>query len=46
MSVFVVDYMRMFPNVLDIFKKLNLDKQALLIAYNDIFREEQYKANF
>lgn len=46
MSVFVVDYMRMFPNVLDIFKKLNLDKQELLIAYNDIFREEQYKANF
>lgn len=46
MSIFVVDYMRIFPNVFDIFKRLNLDKQELLIAYNDIFREEQYKANF
>lgn len=46
LSVFLVDYMRLFPSIVEEFKKLDADTQKLLIAYNDFFREDKYKATF
>lgn len=46
LSVFLVDYMRLFPTIVEDFKKLDADTQKLLIAYNDFFREDKYKATF
>jgi len=46
LSVFLVDYMRMFPAIVNDFKKLDEDKRMLLTAFNDIFREEKWNAKF
>lgn len=46
LSVFLVDYMRLFPAIVDEYKKLDSEKQKLLTVYNDFFREEKYKAAF
>lgn len=46
LSVFLVDYMRMFPSVVIDFSKLDGDKKMLLTAFNDFFREEKWKATF
>ena len=46
LSVFLVDYMRMFPAIVDDFKKLDEDKRLLLTAFNDTFREEEWNAKF
>lgn len=46
LSVFLVDYMQMFPAIVNDFKKLDEDKRMLLTAFNDIFREEKWNAKF
>lgn len=46
LSIFLVDYMRMFPSVISDFSKLDEDKKMLLTAFNDFFREEKWKAAF
>lgn len=43
LSVFLVDYMRMCPTLIGDFKRLDEEKQALLTAFNDIYREDEYK---
>ena len=46
LSVFLVDYMRMFPTIVNDFKILDEDKRVLLTAFNDVFREEEWNAKF
>ena len=46
LSVFLVDYMRLFPSIVNDFKKLDEEKRMLLTAFNDVFREEEWNANF
>lgn len=42
LSIFLVDYMRMFPSVVIDFSKLDGDKKILLTALNNLFREEKW----
>lgn len=46
LSVFLVDYMRLFPVIVDDFKNLDEDKRLLLTVFNDLFREDKWKLNF
>ena len=46
LSVFLVDYMRMFPSVVNDFKVLDEDRKRLLTTFNDIFRECTWMAKF
>lgn len=46
LSVFLVDHMRLFPSIVNDFKKLDEEKRMLLTAFNDVFREEEWNANF
>lgn len=46
LSIFLVDYMRMFPAIVKDFKKLDEDKRLLLTILNDTFREEEWNAKF
>lgn len=46
LSVFLVDYMRLFPAIKDDFKELNKETQVVLSIFNDTFRENEYKVNF
>lgn len=46
LSVFLVDYMRLFPAIVDDFKNLDEDKRFLLTALNDTFRENEWNAKF
>lgn len=43
LSVFLVDYMRLFPTIVENFKMLDEDTQKLLTVLNDIYREEEYE---
>lgn len=42
LSVFLVDYMRMFPSVLADFQSQDIETKTLLTAFNNIFREDEY----
>ena len=46
LSVFLADYMRLFPAIVDDFKKLDKKEKFLITAFNDLFREEKWKAKF
>lgn len=43
LSVFIVDYMKMFPVIIKDFKRLSEETQMILTIYNDTFREDGYK---
>lgn len=43
LSVFIVDYMKMFPVIIEDFKRLSEETQMILTIYNDTFREDGYK---
>lgn len=44
MSIFIVDYMKLFPNLKTHFEKLELPKQFLIGMYEDVMRgEKKYK---
>lgn len=43
LSVFIVDYMKMFPVIIEDFKRLSEETQMILTVYNDTFRKDGYK---
>lgn len=43
LSVFLVDYMRIFPSVLADFQSQDSETKVLLTAFNNIFREGEYE---
>lgn len=43
LSVFIVDYMKMFPVIIEDFKRLDEETQKILTFYNDTFREPQIR---
>lgn len=45
MSVFVADYINLFPQVKDTFEKLDIHKQIAINALNKMLREDSYSIN-
>ena len=45
MSVFVADYINMFPQVKDTFEKLDIYKQIAINAHNKMLRDDAYSIN-
>lgn len=45
MSVFVADYINLFPQVKDTFEKLEIYKQIALNSHNKMLRDDQYSIN-
>lgn len=43
LSVFLVDYMKMFPSILAEFQSQDSETKVLLTAFNNIFREDEYE---
>lgn len=45
MSVFVADYVSLFPEVKNTFEKLEIHKQIAINAYNKLLRDDSYSIN-
>ena len=45
MSVFVADYIYLFPPAKETFEKLSIEKQILLNCHNKLFRGDEFSIN-